>query len=158
MTKLAFFPIPTKQVRAFQNGGLDAYGKLPKKFTSDGSALPCRHCLSEIAEGDEVLVLSYRPFEEEQPYAEQGPIFLHAKKCTSHGVSDKIPEMFKSWDGILLRGYNQYDWIVYGTGQIVLPTNAESTIRKILATDGVTYVHARSATNNCYQFRVEPAH
>jgi len=126
-------------------------------YVSDGSGLPCRHCLAEIDTGDEFLVLSYRPFPTEQPYAEQGPIFLHAKDCPAYKTPDRLPDMFKSWDAVLLRGYSRHDRIVYGTGGAVPPEKIATAAQDILAAEGVTYVHARSATNNCYQCRIESA-
>ncbi|MCF8467893.1 MAG: DUF1203 domain-containing protein [Sneathiella sp.] len=157
MTRLSYIPLPTDQVRALQNGGLDAHGNTPERQISDGGGNPCRHCLSEIAAGDEFLVLSYRPFASGQPYAEQGPIFLHAKECAAYDRTDALPDMYSGRDGILLRGYSRHDRIVYGTGQTASPAKIEAAARAILATKGVAYVHARSATNNCYQFRIEPA-
>ncbi|MCC3305444.1 DUF1203 domain-containing protein [Sneathiella sp. HT1-7] len=155
MTKLSYIPLPTDEVRALQNGGLDAYGHAPEHHISDGDGNPCRHCLSNIAAGDEFLVLSYRPFASEQPYAEQGPIFLHAMECEAYVRHHELPEMIKSRAGLLLRGYGDNDRIVYGTGQFVAPEEIEAAARNILATKGVAYVHARSATNNCYQLRIE---
>ena len=154
--KLAYLSLPTEVVRTFQNGGTDAHGHMPEKAVSDGSTIPCRHCLSEVAKGDEYLILSYRPFPSEQPYAEQGPIFLHAKECPPYDDTDKLPDMYEPWAGVLLRGYGANDRIVYGTGQTVAPGKIAETAEAILATEGVSYIHARSATNNCYQFRIEP--
>jgi len=153
--KISYLPLPTNQVRALQHGGKDADGNLPERQKSDGDGNSCRHCLGEIAEGDELLIVSHRPFSTIQPYAEQGPIFLHGKDCDAYGKSEELPEMYKSRDGILLRGYNQQERIVYGTGQTVKPENVESAAWEILQAKDVAYVHARSATNNCYQFRIE---
>lgn len=155
MATLTYVPLPTENVRALQNGGLDAYGNAPEKQVSDGSGLPCRHCLSDIAAGEEFLVLSYRPFSSEQPYAEQGPIFLHAKECKAYDRNDELPDMIKARAGLLLRGYGQNERIVYGTGQTVTPDEVTEAAERILNTEGVAYVHARSATNNCFQFRIE---
>ena len=65
---------------AFRQGSLDAYGKSPERMRSDGTA-PYRCCLKLIEAGSDMLVLAYRPFEELQPYAETGPVFLCANDC-----------------------------------------------------------------------------
>lgn len=157
MTKLTYIPLPTDQVRALQNGGLDADGNAPERQISDGNGNPCRHCLQEIAEGDEFLIVAHRPFTSIQPYAEQGPLFLHAAECAAYGETDILPEMYRGSRSLLLRGYSAEERIVYGTGQIAAPEKIEAVAQNILATKGVAYIHARSATNNCYQFRIEPA-
>lgn len=155
MTKIAYLSLPTDQVRSLQQGGKDADGNAPEKFVSDGSGLPCRHCLAHIDEGEEFLVVAHKPFSTVQPYAEQGPIFLHARECKIYENTTELPPMFNTWDGILLRGYSKDERIVYGTGQTIEPKDIEKAARDLLITKGVSYVHARSATNNCFQFRIE---
>ena len=159
MTDLSYLPIPTGQARAYQNGGKDAHGNIPKKFVCEEDGLPCRHCLKNIEKGEEFLILSHRPFESAQPFAEQGPIFLcaDAEKCSAYPATDKLPDMYEPDGDILLRGYDKHNWIVYGTGQVVKNRDVADTAKAILATDRVRYIHARSATNNCFQFRIEAA-
>jgi hypothetical protein len=76
--KSVFKALPTETVRALQAGAADAYGMPPERKISDGDGVPCRHCLKNVGAGEPYLVLAYRPFPELQPYAETGPIFLHA--------------------------------------------------------------------------------
>ncbi len=53
----------------------------PERRTSNGVGVPCRHCLRNVEAGRDYLILAYRPFPALQPYAETGPIFLHAEPC-----------------------------------------------------------------------------
>ena len=102
-----------------------------------------------------MLVLAYRPFPSPQPYAEVGPIFLCAEPCERHPDSDVLPQMFRNRERILIRGYTSDDRIRYGTGQVVDIEAVEETAEGILANEEIAYVHMRSATNNCYQCRIE---
>ncbi len=156
MISLNYKPLPTNNVRNLQNGEKDEHGHLPEKYISDGSGVPCRHCLDDVEKGDEYLILSYKPFESNQPFAEQGPIFLHAKQCEAYSKTNKLPKMYDPENQILLRGYSNEERIVYGTGQVVKNKDIEKTAQEIFATEGVKYIHARSATNNCFQYRIEP--
>jgi len=156
VTVLLYKPLPTDKIRNLQNGQKDANGQLPEKRIADECGLPCRHCLQEVAIGDAYLVLSYKPFETTQPYAEQGPIFLHAQECAAYSDLEKLPTMYQPENSILLRGYDCNERIVYGTGEVVRNTDTEETAIKILSVTGVTHVHARSATNNCFQYRIDP--
>ncbi|TXH95525.1 MAG: DUF1203 domain-containing protein [Pseudorhodobacter sp.] len=150
-----FTPIPTEIARHYQAGGLDAYGMVPERQTSDGGANPCRHCLAMIAKGAGMLVLAHRPFPALQPYAETGPIFLCAEACQPGGGAD-LPAMLASPDYIV-RGYGADDRIVYGTGAVT-PTAAIPARAAELFTDArVAYVHVRSARNNCFQCRIDKA-
>jgi hypothetical protein len=114
--QITFEALPTEAVRALQRSGPDAYGHKPESKISDGDGVPCRHCLRNIAAGDPYLVLAYRPFPELQPYAETGPIFLHAAECERASSGPDLPEMLASPDYIV-RGYGAEDRIVSGTGE-----------------------------------------
>ncbi|MER8703020.1 DUF1203 domain-containing protein [Mesorhizobium sp. M1273] len=153
---LKFKALPTNAVRALQRGGPDAYGLKPERQISDGDGVPCRHCLKNIALGEAYLVLAYRPFPELQPYAETGPIFLHAKECECAAEGKMLPEMLESSDYIV-RGYGKDDRIVYGSGGVI-PTDAiAARAETLFERDDIAYVHIRSARNNCYQCRIDRA-
>jgi hypothetical protein len=153
---IRFAALPTESVRALQRGAPDAYGLAPEHKVSDGDGVPCRHCLKNVAAGEEYLVLAYRPFPALQPYAETGPIFLHAKECERAGESDALPEILTGPDYIV-RGYGPDDRIVYGTGAVVPTAELQARAGALLERPDIAYVHMRSARNNCYQCRIERA-
>lgn len=150
---ITFKPIPTAIARAYQAGGPDANGQVPERQISDGDGNPCRHCLQNIPEGAEMLVLAHRPFPALQPYAELGPIFLCANACEAGGGL-AVPEILSSPDYIV-RGYGPDDRIVYGTGAVVPTARLAEEAGVRLADRRVAYVHVRSARNNCYQVRID---
>ncbi len=155
MLKLRYLAMPTSDVRAIQSGAPDAYGRSAETRISDGGSLPCRHCLKLIAAGEPYLVLAYRPFSSLQPYAETGPIFLHAAPCDI-AATGRAPDMLTAPDYIV-RGYGADERIVYGTGGVVATHDIESRSLELLARDDVAFVHVRSARNNCFQCRIESA-
>lgn len=154
---IRFVALPTDEVRALQAGGSDAYGHLPERRISDGAGIPCRHCLDTVGKGEPYLILAYRPFPDLQPYAETGPIFLHADPCRRAPETDIVPAMFQATPSYILRGYGPDDRIVYGSGGVV-PTHRICThAHELLQRPEIAYLHMRSASNNCYQVRVERA-
>jgi hypothetical protein len=153
MTNIAFTAMDSIQAQDFRNGEPDSYGNPPELMTSPGG-MPCRHCLGEIAEGRAMLVLAYRPFPTLQPYAETGPIFLHAEACDRYQASEILPPMLESPDYIV-RGYGKDDRIVYGTGAVTATDAITSRAQELLGRDDIAYVHVRSARNNCYQCRID---
>jgi len=154
---IKFISLPTETVRALQAGGADANGQVPERHISDGDGVPCRHCQEDVKAGEAYLILNYRPFPAAQPYAESGPIFLHADKCPRYPETGDLPPVFAVRKLILIKGYNKEDRIVYGTGSLVTPQDLTAVAGGILARDDVAYVHARSAYNNCFQCRIERA-
>lgn len=151
--QIQFTPIPTPMARAYQSGAPDANGQAPEHHVSNGGGNPCRHCLRMIPEGAGMLVLAHRPFPTLHPYAELGPIFLCADPCEAGG-GEALPEILDSPDYIL-RGYGPDDRIVYGTGGVIPKARIPDRAANLLADARVTYVHVRSARNNCYQLRID---
>ncbi|WP_171101677.1 DUF1203 domain-containing protein [Ruegeria sp. HKCCD7255] len=146
--------LPTQDVRRLQAGGPDAYGAAPERALSDGAGNPCRHCLRQIPEGRDMLILAHRPFLETHPYAETGPIFLCADPCDQFR-GDDMPEILTSSPDYLIKGYGTNDRIIYGTGAVTPTDQISAKIDEIFARPDVAYIHIRSARNNCYQARVD---
>lgn len=63
--------------------------------------------------------------------------------------------MFLERDRLLLRGYGEDDRIVYGTGQVVPASELAPAAAELLDRPDIAYAHVRSASNNCYQCRIE---
>lgn len=153
--KLKFLPIPTDRYLKIINEDPDAHGNKPHSAISDGDGMPCRHCLQDIAKGDEFLTLAYSPFEKQHAFAEVGPIFLHAKECKAYD-GDGIPPSFLEREHYVMRGYRQdNDTILYGTGQRVASEDIEAKAVEILKNDECAYVHLRSASYTCFACRIE---
>src|SRR5690349_21847556 len=154
MSAITFIALDTDEVRTLQNGAPDANGQKPERHISDGHGVPCRHCQRDVGAGEPYLILNYRPFPALQPYAESGPIFLHAEPCERYAEMEKAPDMFfKNGRRYLIKGYYENDRIAYGTGTIVEPKDIAEAAGQILKRQDIAYVHVRSALNNCYQLR-----
>ena len=100
-------------------------------------------------------MLAYRPFPDLQPYAETGPIFLHAAPCARHPDTAESPDLFSRTRRLLIRGYGADNRILYGTDEVVAMEDVAETAAGLLDRGEVAYVHLRSASNNCYQCRIE---
>ena len=157
MINLRYKPMPSGLAARYRRREPDAYGLTPELHVSDGQGMPCRHCLANIAKGDGYLILAYRPFPELQPYAETGPIFLHAEQCEAYAGGEAVPPILTTSKDYLLRGYSADDRIVYGTGAVTPVDGIDARAADLLERPEVAYIHVRSARNNCYQCRIERA-
>jgi hypothetical protein len=147
--------IPTETAERLRAGAPDANGQPALVRKAEGVANPCRHCLGLIADGEDKLVHSYRPFDDAQPYAEIGPIFLHAKACARYDAA-QLPAWFAFLDPAAIRGYGADHWIRYDTGQIVRGAELAAACAQILSDETTAYIHIRSKFG-CFQCRVDRA-
>ena len=150
--QLTYLPYDPEWVAQLRAGGVDAYGNPAERSISDGTGNPCRHCLTDIPKGAEMLICAARPFPDPQPYAETGPIFLCAD-CLPY-TGDGLPPVLASRKECLLKAYGADNRIIYGTGQITPTAEIEEYAGALLSGPKVAYVDARSATNNCFTLRI----
>lgn len=152
---IRYSALETEIAAKLRRGGKDANGQVAEIATSDGHGVPCRHCLAHVQAGERYLILAHRPFPEPQPYAEVGPIFLHERDCVQGGGMTP-PSMLAS-PQYLIRGYSARHRIVYGSGRIVPTPLIGEAAAQLFAHPDIAYIHVRSASNNCYQCRIERA-
>ena len=153
MTDVTFQALPTVYVDALRRGSPDAYGSPAERTVSDGGGNPCRHCLDFVPKDREMLILAYRPFDDLQPYAETGPIFLCGDDCAAWS-GEGVPPVFSSGTSFLLKGYTDDQRIDYGTAKIVARADLVTYAQSLLDRDDIAFVDVRSATNNCFQARI----
>ena len=140
----------------WQAGVPDANGHPPERHVSVAATGPCRHCLGEIAGGETYLILAHRPFPKPQPYAEVGPIFLCAAPSARYD-GPAVPPLFLTCQAIMPRGYGADNRIVYNSGQVIPPCSIRATAKYLFGQPAIAYLHLRSAYNNCYMCRIDPA-
>jgi hypothetical protein len=151
---IRFVALETELVTEWRAGGADANGHLPERSMTPQDGYPCRHCLTPMAAREVYLTLAHRPFPAPQPYAEMGPIFVHADPCTRGGGDGQIPTFLDS-PRYMVRGYGADDRIVYGTGTIVETPQIPAAAERLFEDPRVRYLHVRSASNNCFHCRIE---
>jgi hypothetical protein len=152
---LRFVPMPSRDAAALRGGAPDANGQKPEVRVAQESGAPCRHCLAPIASGERYLLAGYRPFPEPQPYAEIGPVFLHAESCPGYEDTGGLPPILTPGRECIIRGYGHDDRIVYGSGRVVENGTIRDQAEGPFGDARIAYIHVRSANNNCYQCRVD---
>ncbi len=112
---------------------------------------PCRHCLSWAEPGERMILFPFASIPTNRPYAECGPIFIHAEACERYDANEFPPE-FRS--GRVLRAYNEQDEIIAAE----LPSDSpEEAAARLLQDPQVRFLQVRSATYGCYTFKLERA-
>ncbi|TFL19751.1 DUF1203 domain-containing protein [Jannaschia formosa] len=149
---MRFLPFDPDFVASVRAGGPDANGRPAERAVSDGGGAPCRACLDDIGKGAAMLILAARPFPDLQPYAELGPIFLHADDCPAWD-GEGLPPVLGTSPDYLVKSYGADHRIRYGTGAVVATGNLAQAVADRLGDAATAFVDIRSARNNCFLTR-----
>ncbi|WP_341365757.1 DUF1203 domain-containing protein [Yoonia sp. BS5-3] len=150
---LTYLPFDQHTLTQLRAGGPDVYGAPAERAISSGVGTPCRSCLRNVPEGDEMLICAARPFASLHPYAETGPVFFCANHCEPHD-GGAVPAILKTSPTYLLKAYDADERIIYGTGQITEQDQVAGYASRLFEDACVAYVDVRSARNNCFLTRI----
>ncbi len=113
---------------------------------------PLRCCLRHAWVGERVALLAYRPATAGGPYAEVGPVFIHAEACAGYAASDRYPDDFRGRRQ-LLRAYGHNGGIV-DAAIVEDGAEAENVCAAYLSRSDVAFIHSRNVLWGCYMFTI----
>ncbi len=148
--EFAIVPLPTNLANQIRGTLTDQFGNRLAVWESD--PVPCRLCLQLTEPGEAVILFAYRPFDFTGPYAEVGPIFVHARPCERYANPGVFPPDFAT-RVLTMRGYNSDGRIE--TATLSESGHPEAAIRELFANVRVQFIHVRNPAWGCYDFRVE---
>lgn len=145
--------IPANQLRTIRTRGEDDLGNRLLPRPADGGE-PLRCCLHEAGPAEPIALIGYRPSDLGGPYAETGPVFVHARDCPGYPSPAAYPESFRPRRQVF-RAYGPDGRIV--DAEVVEGTAAEAAIERLLARPEVDRIDSRNVAYGCYMFRIERA-
>ncbi len=146
--------LPADDLERLRAAGEDDFGNPVEPFTAASGGMPLRCCLRDAAPGEQVALIAYRPSRVPGPYAEVGPVFVHAQACPGYADGDRYPEGYRGRSQ-LLRAYDERGRQVENV--VVDGSAAERAITDLLGRPGVAFLHSRNLLAGCYMFAVHPA-
>lgn len=128
------------------DGGNPVHG-----FTATEDAMPLRCCLRDADRGEEVAVVAADPYPWRGPYAETGPVFVHARECGGRDGT-ALPPQFLTRPQVL-RPYDREHRIAYGRIRTVSGDGSiVDRLHELLAHEDIELVQARNPGPGCYSF------
>jgi Protein of unknown function (DUF1203) len=112
---------------------------------------PCRLCLRIPQQPEELILLSYQPLPDTTPYAEIGPIFIHADGCEPYARQESFPQDFAP-RSLVLRAYGLHGEIVDAV--VAQPGQAPQRAAEFLSDPRVAEVHVRHDSYTCFDFKI----
>jgi len=154
--------IPSTTLAEVRLAGHDRFGNdlIPLVDPAGGSPLRC--CLRRSRPGEELCLIAYRPFTRPGPYAEAGPVFVHAGACTGYLENDAYPAGYRDWPTMVFRPYRHHaelncDAIAYDAIQMGEGATAEALIGRIFADPTIEFIHTRNVHAGCFMFGITRA-
>ena len=115
---------------------------------------PCRISLVDAEVGEELLLLPYRHQPENSPYQASGPIFIRSGARQHVADPSEVPP-YVSGRLISVRAYDERHFIV--DAEVCAGADVTNTIRRMLESKEVCYIHLHNAKRGCFSCRVERA-
>jgi hypothetical protein len=147
-TTLHYLPIPEEIAGEARATMRDRFGH-PVHVTS--AQAPCRVCLQISKAPEDLILLSYQPMPDTGPYAEIGPIFIHAHRCTPYADIETFPQDFAS-RRLVVRAYGREGEIVDAV--VAEPGEGPDRAATFLNRNDVSEVHVRHESYTCFDFKV----
>ena len=111
---------------------------------------PCRQCLRDADVGEELVLVSYDPFEgfgERSPYRSASPVFLHRHDCSDQLDRSRIPDQLARRH-LSVRAFDSGAMML--DGKVIDGADLAATISALFAIDGVARVHVHNAGPGCF--------
>ncbi len=88
--------LPRHDLDRVRARGVDDFGNpVEVQVAEEDGAAPLRCCLRDAAVGEETALVAWRPASVGGPYAEVGPVFIHAEACAGYQDGDSYPAGFR---------------------------------------------------------------
>jgi hypothetical protein len=145
---LRYVPMPEAIAQEARRTRLDGFGH---RLHVVREKAPCRVCLRISTEPEDLILISYRPLPDTNPYAEVGPVFVHAEHCEPYSQHATFPADFAS-RRLILRAYGHEDQIV--DALVAEPGEAPQRAAELLSDSAVVEVHVRHESYTCFDFKI----
>ena len=147
--------IPPSYLDRIRASGSDDFGNPLEAFVNQGvGETPLRCCLREAGIGEMVALIAYQPSDRGGPYAEVGPVYIHAEPCDGYQTNG-YPEGFRRRRQ-LFRAYGFDGRQVHN--QIIEPADTDSAISDLFQRPDVEFIHSRNVLAGCYMFAIHRVH
>lgn len=157
---LRILPVPAETLRRLRAQGHDDYGHPWVPQVRDEGGRPLRCCLRDSVPEESIALIAYAPVRADfaqttGPYAEVGPIFVHAEECDGYTGDGSYP---RQWSGRrqVLRAYH-FDGSIAGGAFLEPGDDRDAAARELLADPDVAFIHSRNVVFGCYMLEIQRA-
>ena len=111
---------------------------------------PCRQCLCDAEVGEELVLVSYDPFDIDSPYRSTSPIFIHRVGCAP-GELTSLPVQLTTRQ-LSVRAFDVGAMMT--DAAVIDGADLDATLRRMFTDDLVMVVHVHNAVRGCWATNV----
>ncbi len=139
------------QLSTLWSAGVDHNGAAVDPFVDGEGGWPLRCCLTDSRPGDDLAIVGWSPFPWEGPFAERGPIVVHASPCPGPAGSGVPPQFLERAQ--VVRPYGTDRRIAYDHVRLVEAGGGlPGAIAAALSEPAIDFVHVRNVLAGCWSF------
>lgn len=120
------------------------------RVADESPGFPCRQCLRDAEVGEEVVLVSYDPFDglgDDSPYRAASAIFLHRYDCSDRRDPAAVPDQLTQ-RRLSVRTFD--DAAMMLDGRVVHGTDLAATLDEMLGLPGASRAHIHNAGPGCF--------
>lgn len=140
-TEYQIMPIPVEVAHDLRNRGGEIY------VADEVPGYPCRQCLRDAEVGEELILVSYDPFESDSPYRSASPIFVHRTDCGSPDSGPSLPRQLTRRQ-LSVRSFDAQEMMI--DAAVIDGGELAETILEFFGTEAADRLHIHNATRGCW--------
>ena len=92
VTSLLVQAIDPARLDVIRDYGTDGHGNQIHAFPASGQGEPLRCCLRFARPDEQIMLISYAPFDHPSVWTEVGPVYVHATPCGGYTPTGTLPD------------------------------------------------------------------
>ena len=166
MPEFRCIPVPTEVGERWRDTGMDDSGNHLRRVVDkarpaepdgskvNGAGSPCRHCLRDGRDGEEMLLGSYQMPRPKGIYWTSSPIFVHSGSCERFSATNEIAPILRN-RLVSIRAYDEDDQCIYDLGHAGDGNAMDNPLMRALDDRRTVFVNIHTAKPGCMLCVVE---
>jgi hypothetical protein len=120
------------------------------RVADESAGFPCRQCLRDAAVGEELVLVSYDPFDgwgDDSPYRAASAIYLHRDDCSAERDRSTVPDQLFHRQ-LSLRTFDAAAMML--DGRVVQGHDLAEALDEVLGLPGAERAHIHNAGAGCF--------
>lgn len=134
-------PMSAEDADALRSEGGKVY------VADEAPGYPCRQCLRDADIGEELILVSYDPFDTTSPYRSASPVFLHRAPCGPAESGAQLPLQLTRRQ-LAVRSFDAGAMMI--DAAVIDGEALDATIQRLFADEHSERLHIHNAARGCY--------